>query len=164
MARTGPIIYLELLPEPVNPQEKMQNYKNHRRFVPVYHYYLSLLILATLIGSVINLFKSVDAGEGVYSASLILAICIALVLIFFFSRVFALKAQDRAIVAEENLRNFARNGCLLDNRLTVRQVVGLRFASDGEYDSLAARAADEELSEDDIKKAIQTWRADDYRA
>jgi len=46
----------------------------------------------------------------------------------------------------------------------VRQVVGLRFASDGEYDSLAARAADEELSEDDIKQAIQTWRADDYRA
>ncbi len=142
----------------------MQNYKSHRRFVPVYHYYLTLLILATLIGSVINLFKSVDAGTGVYSASLILAIVVALMPIFFFMRVFALRAQDRAIVAEENLRNFARNGSLLDSRLTVRQIIGLRFASDGEYDALAARAADEGLSEDDIKKAVQNWRSDDYRA
>ena len=48
-------------------------------------------------------------------------------------RVYPLKAQDRAIRADENLRHFAMTGKLLDPRLTVKQVVALRFASDGEF-------------------------------
>ena len=39
-----------------------------------------------------------------------------------------------------------------DPRLTVRQIVELRFASDDEFAALAARAADENLSEDAIKR------------
>jgi hypothetical protein len=81
----------------------------------------------------------------------------------FLLRVFALKAQDRAIRAEENLRHFAITGKLLDARLTVRQVVGLRFASDGEFVALAQRAAAENLTQDAIKRAIKTWRPDTYR-
>ena len=54
-------------------------------------------------------------------------------------------------------------GKLLDPRLTVKQVVALRFASDGEFVALAARAASEGLAPDDIKKAVKTWRADEYR-
>jgi hypothetical protein len=46
----------------------------------------------------------------------------------------------------------------------VRQIVGLRFASDDEFAALAARAASENLSEDAIKKAVKTWRPDTYRA
>ena len=80
-----------------------------------------------------------------------------------FSRIFALKAQDRAIRAEENLRHFALTGKLLDSRLTLRQIIGLRFASDGEFVSLAQKAADEKLSEDTIKRAIRQWRPDTYR-
>ena len=76
---------------------------------------------------------------------------------------FALKAQDRAIRAEENLRHFVLTGKLLDPKLTVRQIIGLRFASDGEFVALAQRAAAENLSEDDIKKAIKTWKPDTYR-
>jgi hypothetical protein len=45
----------------------------------------------------------------------------------------------------------------------VRQIVGLRFASDEEFPALAQRAADEGLSEDEIKKAVKSWRGDDYR-
>jgi Family of unknown function (DUF6526) len=141
----------------------MQDYKTHRRFVAPYHFYLSLLILATLIGSVINVFKSADTGEGLYSAALILAICVALVPMYFYLRLFALKAQDRAIRAEENLRFFVRTGNVLDSRLTTRQIIGLRFASDSEYDALSLRAADEGLSEDDIKKSIRDWKEDGYR-
>ncbi len=128
----------------------------------MYHFVLALLVLVILIGAVINLFKSMD-GPGLYSASLILAIAVSLVLLWLYARVFPLKAQDRAIRAEENLRHYARNGRLLDPSLTMRQVIGLRFASGDEYDELAARAVAESLSEDDIKKAIRNWKADHDR-
>ncbi len=80
-----------------------------------------------------------------------------------FARIFALKAQDRAIRAEENLRHFALTGKLLDPRLTVKQIIGLRFASDAEFVALAQRAAEEKLSLDAIKRAVKDWRADYYR-
>lgn len=54
-------------------------------------------------------------------------------------------------------------GKLLDSRVTTRQVVGLRFASDEEFVALAQKAAEENLSEDQIKKAVKNWRADNYR-
>ena len=79
------------------------------------------------------------------------------------ARIFALKAQDRAIRAEENLRHFALTGQLLDPRLSIRQVIGLRFASDGEFVALAKRAAEEKLSPNAIKQAVKDWRADLYR-
>jgi hypothetical protein len=82
---------------------------------------------------------------------------------FVFARTFALKAQDRAIRAEENLRHFAMTGKLLDPRLSVKQIVGLRFASDEEFVALARKAADESLTPDAIKRAVKNWRADTYR-
>ena len=142
---------------------ELQNFKNHRQFVPLYHYVLALLTLAVLIGAGINFFKS-TGGTGLYSASLLFAMALGNVLVFFYMRLFALKAQDRAIKVEEDFRSYRRNGSVLDSRLDMRQVIGLRFASDDEYDALAARAIEEGLSEDDIKKAIQNWNPDDYRA
>jgi hypothetical protein len=86
-----------------------------------------------------------------------------MMLLAFFARAFPLKAQDRAIRAEENLRYFVMTGKLLDPRLSVLQVVALRFASDAEFVPLALRAANEKLAPKDIKQAIKTWRADEYR-
>ena len=140
-----------------------QNYANHRRFVPLFHYVLSALILLTFIGSCVNLYKSCGAGQNVYSASLITVLSAMGFLFFRFIRNFPLKVQDRAIRAEENLRHFAMTGKLLDKRLTLREIIGLRFASDEEFLALAKRAADENLSEDAIKKAVKTWRADEDR-
>jgi hypothetical protein len=53
---------------------------------------------------------------------------------------------------------------LLDPRLTTRQIIGLRFAADEEFPELARRAAEENLSEDEIKRAVRSWRPDFYRA
>lgn len=139
-----------------------QNYSNHRQLVPIYHYLLSLLTLAILIGAAINLFKA-TGGDGLYSASLILAMAVAMTLIFFLMRLFALKAQDRAIRAEENLRHYIINNQLLDPKLTMRQTIGLRFASDDEFLELEKKAVAENLSEDSIKKAVKNWKADTYR-
>jgi hypothetical protein len=140
-----------------------QNYKNHRQTVPMFHIVLFALLALTLIGSFVNLFQSLGDHQRLYSASLIVALTVAALIVMFLARIFALKAQDRAIRAEENLRHFALTGKLLDSRLTLRQIIGLRFASDGEFVSLAQKAADEKLSEDAIKRAIRQWRPDTYR-
>ena len=140
-----------------------QNYANHRRFVPMFHIVLFFIIILTLIGSGVNLFKSFGDHQRLYSAALLVVVNISLLLMFFFVRIFSLKAQDRAIRAEENLRHYILTGKPLDSRLTIRQIIGLRFASDEEFLALAKKAADENLSEDDIKRAIKNWRGDYYR-
>src|SRR5688572_25343217 len=134
-----------------------QSYANHRQIVPLFHGVLFFLILLTLIGSVVNLYQSWGDHQRLYSASLIVAILIALLMLFFFARVFALKAQDRAIRAEENLRHFALTGKLLDPALSLRQIIALRFASDAEFVHLAERATKDNLAPTDIKRAVQNW-------
>jgi len=140
-----------------------QNYANHRRYVPLYHGVLFGLLVLILGGSLVNLYRSLGDHQRLYSASLIVVLDVGLLILFFFCRIFALKAQDRAIRAEENLRHFVLTGKLLDPRLTVHQIIGLRFASDEEFVQLAERAAVESLSGDAIKRAVKNWRADTYR-
>ena len=95
--------------------------------------------------------------------ALFISVCIGLIFIGYFARAFALKAQDRAIRAEENLRHFSITSKLLDSRLTISQIVALRFASDEEFVALAKKAADEKLSNKQIKEEIKNWRGDYYR-
>jgi hypothetical protein len=140
-----------------------QNYANHRQVVPMFHQVLFGLLLLTLIGAFVNLFQSFGNHDRLYSAALIVVLVVCVVILTLFCRIFALKAQDRAIRAEENLRHFALTGKLLDPRLSVQQIIGLRFASDGEFVALAKRAAEEKLSPDAIKRAVKDWRADLYR-
>ena len=140
-----------------------QNYANHRRFFPPFHFVLLPLLLLTLGGSITNLCLSWGDHSRIYSASLILVLSVCMFMLAPLSRVFALKAQDRAIRAEENLRHYVLTGKLLNPKLTVRQIIGLRFAPDAEFVDLARRAAAENLPEDDIKKAVKNWKADMYR-
>ena len=140
-----------------------QNYANHRRNLPAFHFILLPIILLTLIGSFVNLYQSWGDHQRQYSASLIVVIVVCLALLSVNARLFSLKAQDRAIRAEENLRHYVMTGKLLNPKLTVRQIIGLRFASDQEFVELAGRAVEENLSEDAIKKAVKNWRADTYR-
>lgn len=140
-----------------------QNFANHRQYVPLYHMVLFPVLVLTLIGSCVNLAESWGDHQRLYSAALIVVLTVCLLGMFVLARMFALKAQDRAIRAEENLRHFALTGRLLDPRLTIRQVIGLRFATDAEFVGLARRAAEENLSEDQIKRAVREWRPDTYR-
>jgi hypothetical protein len=95
---------------------------------------------------------------------LIAAACVAGIAGFAQSRQSALKAQDRAVRAEENLRHFAMTGKLLDKRLTVGQIIAVRFASDDQFVDLARQAADQNMTPDAIKRAVKTWRPDLHRA
>jgi hypothetical protein len=140
-----------------------QSYAKHAKFVPLYHYVLSGIIFLALLGSLYAVYRSVENGFGRLDAVLLTALSFAMLLLMFLARVFPLKAQDRAIRAEENLRHFALTGKLLDKRLSVKQIVGLRFASDGEFPALAQRAADESLTPDAIKRAVKNWKTDNDR-
>ena len=138
-----------------------QNFKNHSKIVPGFHYVGLLSILALLIGSFINLFHS--APENLYSASLICLVAFILAVLWIYIRTFPLKAQDRAIRADENLRYYVLTGKIFPNELTVQQIIALRFAPDSEFVGLVDRAIKENLSNKDIKLTIQNWKADFYR-
>lgn len=140
-----------------------QNYSNHAQYVTGFHKILFPILALTWIGSGVNLYKSLGDHSRLYSAALLFVLCFAVIVLFFYARVFALRAQDRAIRAEENLRHYVLSGKLLDPRLSVLQIVGLRFASDEEFVALASRAAEESMEQDAIKRAVKNWRADEYR-
>ena len=140
---------------------KTQNYSNHSRLVAGWHGLTFFAILAFWIGSFVNL---ADAeGPALYSASLLSVAGFIFVCFFVFVRMFALKAQDRAIRAEENLRHFVLTGKLLPASLRIGQIVALRFAADEEFAALAVKASAENLTGKQIKESINNWKADTYR-
>jgi len=138
-----------------------QNFKNHARYIPLWHYITSTVIIALIVGSIVNLVKS--TRQNLYSASLLVAISFVLASIFWYCRWFALRAQDRAIRAEENLRHFVLTGKLLDKHLRTSQIIALRFAPDDEFVDLAQQAAERKMRSVEIKKSIVKWRVDNHR-
>ena len=139
----------------------MQDYKNHSQIVYSYYLFTGVPILILLGIGFSKVFRSDPSGREL--GALLLLIGWVLLGLLFRSRKFALIAQDRAIRAEENLRYFILTGSRLDTKLTLSQVIALRFASDEELPSLAQRAAAENLKADDIKRSIRNWRADLHR-
>ena len=139
-----------------------QNFKNHTRLIAGYHGVTAFLILAFLVGSIITFVHAHDAVVK-HAAMIMIVGAVAMIGLFWYARVFALKAQDRAIRAEENFRHFILTGKPFDKQLGLSQIIALRFASDDELPALAKKAVDEKLSQKQIKQAIQNWRADHNR-
>ena len=137
-----------------------QNFANHTKLVTVFHKILFPVIFLSFIGACVNLYQSLGDHQRLYSAALLVVLSLSLLVGTFYIRIFPLQAQDRAIRAEENLRHFVMTGKLLDPRLTVKQIVALRFAPDTELVDLARRAAEQSMKPVDIKKSIKNWKAD----
>jgi len=140
-----------------------QNFKNHGRILPLYHYVAYLAISFPLVVTIINFIKAVIDESGRVQAAAMLSLTVSVLLALWFARSFALKAQDRAIRAEVNLRHFIATGKPLDSRLRMGQVIGLRFAGDDEFVSLTQKAADENMGQKKIKMQIKNWKADYHR-
>jgi hypothetical protein len=138
-----------------------QNLKNHGRYIPFWHFITPLLLAALLVATIINLTRAEAHLQ--FNAAIPVLIAVILCIFYWYTRWFALRAQDRAIRAEENLRYYSLTGQLLDKRLRMGQIIALRFASDGEFVALAKRAVDEKLSPGQIKQAIHHWKGDYYR-
>jgi len=140
---------------------KDQNFKNHAKLVTGFHGVLFVALVALLVGSVYHLFRT--TSENLYLASLMVLVAIILILMAWYVRTFPLKAQDRAIRAEENMRHYVMTGKLLPSDLRMSQIIALRFASDDEFLSLMEKALKEKLSAKEIKSSIKSWKVDYYR-
>jgi hypothetical protein len=139
-----------------------QNYKNHTRLVAGYHGITAFLILGFLAGSIITFLHAHD--KVVKHAAMIMIVgSLAMIGLFWYARVFALRVQDRAIRAEENFRYYILTGKPLPKELRIGQIIALRFAGDDEMPALAKRAVEEKLSRKQIKQFIQRWRPDHHR-
>ena len=141
-------------------EKRPQTYANHSRVVPLFHYVVLPLLTINLAAAIATL------GDGLTFAAVNgVGTAFALVLVAFFARGNALKAQDRVIHLEERLR---MERLLPDdlkpriNDLSTSQVVALRFAGDDELPALMRMALDEHAGSKTIKQAINNWRAD-YR-
>jgi cytochrome c biogenesis protein CcdA len=142
-----------------------QNFKNHTRLVPGFHFVLGILIILGLLGASIGIFHAMNTTKlNLHNALLILILFLIVALLFWYSRSFAIKAQDRAIRAEENLRYFSLTGKLFPAELKMGQIIALRFATNEEFLVLTDKAIAEKLSPKEIKMAIKTWRGDYHRA
>jgi hypothetical protein len=138
------------------PQES-QNYANH----PYRPLAWNITLLVGLVAFVVLLVHSYQAPSYVSFALLTLAgVVLSAVSL---TRVFALRLQNRIIRLEMQIR-LARLGREPDlQRLTMPQLVALRFASDAELPGLMNRAIAERLTPDAIKRAVTDWQGDYLR-
>jgi hypothetical protein len=139
-----------------------QNYSNHTRWYPLFHFVVVPLLAINLLSHLVRFFMAPSWGLFFW-----VLLSVTLVLMALASRLMALKAQDRVIRLEEKLRHqqlLSDELLAMATGLTVGQIISLRFASDAELPSLIERTAKGEFAKNkEIKMAIKNWRADDHR-
>ena len=142
---------------------KIQNFENHAKFVPAYHYVVMPILTINLAWSIYRLSHAYSA-ESILS----LLLAVALVLLFLYARIFALTVQDRVIRLETRLRLQQILPPDLRARIpefAVGQLIAMRFASDAELPELARKVLDGKLTDRKaIKKMIRDWQPDLLRA
>ncbi|HYL68508.1 MAG TPA: DUF6526 family protein [Candidatus Limnocylindria bacterium] len=140
-----------------------QNFENHAKFVPAFHFFILPVFLFNVIWCITRLIRSFSVESVV---SLVLAL--AFFLLAFYARIFALTVQDRLIRLEMRLRLqqlLPQDFCPRIPEFTVDQLVALRFASDAELPALCRKVLDDKIADrKTIKKMVQNWQADLLRA
>lgn len=145
------------------PSEPRQTFKNHAKFVPLFHFVAVPILLVNFMWS-----ASRAARNPVWETVLSLLVAVALLVTLFLARIFALRVQDRVIRLEMRLRLRELLPADLAPRIqefTPGQLVALRFAGDRELPALARRVLDERLVDKKaIKQMVADWQADHLRA
>ncbi len=143
--------------------DRSQNFSNHARYVPGFHFVLAALLLLILGAQIYYL--AVRPGLG---TALGVVYAVTLFFMFWYMRAFAVTVQDRVIRLEERLRMEQLLPAELKPRImefAPEQLVALRFASDGELPTLAKRVLDERITDQKlIKGMVKEWRGDYLRA
>lgn len=141
-----------------------QNFKNHVRFVPLYHFFALPMLVVNFGWSI---YRWIAAGFSIGGLEWFLTSA-ALFFGVVYPRLFALNVQDRVIRLEERLRYeqvLPEELRWRADELTVDQFVSLRFASDEELEKLMQKVLDGKLTERKaIKRLIKNWRPDSLRA
>ena len=142
---------------------EIQNYQNHVRWFPLYHFVLTPMLLAFLIYTIVQMVRFPDVDR-----AMLIFLTLALIVLALASRLSTLKVQDRVIRLEENLRYRRVLSEELAERaanLRTSQIIGLRFAGDEELPELIERTLNGEFENTkDIKLAVKNWRGDYLRA
>lgn len=139
-----------------------QNFQNHVRWYPLFHFVLTPILLFNFIWQAVRLYQDFtwDRAENLLMAFAFICLSVG-------ARLQALKAQDRVIRLEEQLRYQAiLSQDLLEKskKLKISQLIALRFASDAELPELVERTLNGEFkSSKEIKLAIKNWRGDYLR-
>jgi hypothetical protein len=140
-----------------------QNFKNHVKFVPVFHFFVFPELLFNVGWAIYRIVRAPSAGSVE-----ILVVALALLLAALYGRMFALAVQDRLIRLEMQLRLQGLLPANLRSRIpefSLNQLVALRFASDAELPELAGKVLAENLQDrKTIKRMIRNWQADELRA
>jgi hypothetical protein len=138
-----------------------QTLANHVRFDPAFHFFVVPVFAVSWILSVVFLVRHFGFLH-CWVAIVNTAILVAVVRF----RQYSLKVQDRIIRLEERLRLatlLPEPLCPQIAKLSERQFIALRFASDEEVSALGERTLSANLAPADIKKAIKNWRPDYWR-
>jgi len=142
---------------------RTQSFANHARWLPIYHF-LASPVTALYAIYAINLALREPSKTTIIHAIWAAAISAGIVS----ARVMAITVQNRVIRLEMRLRlKELLSGDLLERsrKLTVRQLIALRFASDAELPTLVERTLTGEFAKPkDIKAAIKDWQPDWLRA
>lgn len=144
------------------PDQRSQNYANHVRFHPPFHFVLAPGGIVLLVLTIVNAVRN----SGRLDSWILLLFAVLFFLAVFLLRVNPLKVQDRVIRLEERLRLQAllpKETCARIGDLSEAQLIALRFASDDELPGLVTKVFATNMKARDIKKAIVTWRTDAFR-
>jgi uncharacterized membrane protein YciS (DUF1049 family) len=141
-----------------------QNFSNHTRFFPPFHFFVVPVLLINFFWSIYRWKLSGFSLDGFITV----VVAAALLIGFLSARMMALSVQDRVIRLEERLRYERLLPADLKPRIgefTVSQCVALRFASDAELPALARKVLDEKLNQRKaIKQLVKNWNPDYLRA
>ena len=144
--------------------QKPQHFQNHTRVVPPYHMFVFGVFVINLGYATYHLVR--DAFT--WGSLINLLMALALIVLFFYVRIFVLTVQDRVIRLEMRLRLAELLPAELRPRIpefSVGQLVALRLACDAELPALARKDLDEKLNDRKaIKQLIKDWQADYLRA
>lgn len=142
-------------------KQEAQNFKNHGRLDPPFHFVLLAVMVINLGVAVFYLIRQTGFLTG-----WLVVLSIAAFILYFKVRLYPLKVQDRVIRLEERLRLQALAPAEWHAqiyRLTEDQLIALRFAADQEVVELAKQALEHNLSRKQIKERIKDWRSDEFR-
>jgi hypothetical protein len=141
-----------------------QNYKNHTRWDPIYHFFVLPVLLLNIV--VACIWYAHHRLQHIHSGMWLILVTIVLFIVALKVRLYVVKLQDRIIRLEERTRLVALvtpSELIELESLTIDQLIGLRFASNPELPDLARRAVREKLNRKQIKESIVSWRADNER-
>lgn len=136
---------------------KPQTADRHAATDTLTHFVLGPILL---INFVVALVVAIRAPHHLALHIWLVVISVALFLMAVKMRLYSLRVQDRVIRLEERMRVAALVPQADVSRLSIPQLIALRFASDGELPALVARTLAENLDPKAIKSSIQSWRPD----